>query len=338
MARRSDRKSTPNSNQVDLSRRSFLERVAGAGVTAPALMTLTGSWLMADSAFARQAQQPSASVSGSTNSSAESAQSSGSSGVPAIVHATADSTLRHDSPNTNEGANPRLRVGVRPLRRALVQFEPAIVDEMRAQAISNGTVYLTLHIAANGNNWSQDDQSFVDVHPLPVNFWVTEGNGASTGLPLSQVYKGDGSGVTWNLANDANTMDSKRTKFKKVPQQKWDGGSLLMGEPTAPGVLHENGLAGQVSWDVTADVLNGANSWIVKVRDEGEPVQTQARRQAGYDPFRGSVDYFSKDGADLSACLYPPQLQLVSMNYCGGESSEGAFSVSGHLGSSNPGA
>lgn len=326
MSRRSDRKSTPDSNHANLSRRSFIERVAGAGVTAPALMTLTGSWLMADEAFAQKNKASnghkgsSAGSESSYSSSAESSYSgSSTSGPPAILHATADSTLRHDSPNTNEGANPFLRVGVRPLRRAIVQFEESIVDQMRAEAMT-GTVYLTLHIASNSNNWSQDDQSYVDVHPLPPNFWVNEGNGASTGLPLSQVYKGDGAGVTWNLANDTNTTDAKGTakggKVKKAPQQNWAGGSLLMGDPTSPGVLHENGLTGQVSWNVTEDLLRGANAWIVKVRDEDEPSQTGERRQAGYDPFRGSVDYYSKEGADLAACQFPPQLQLYTTNSC----------------------
>jgi len=319
MARRSDRKTNPDSNSTDLSRRSFIERVAGAGVTAPALMTLTGSWLMADQVSVG-AQQSESSQSQYSNSSQQS-YSESSSGVPSIVPSTADSTLRHDSPNTNEGANPLIRVGVRPLRRGLVQFEPAIVDEMRAEAMNYGTVYLTLHIAANGNNWNQDDEHYVDVHPLPMDFWVNEGNGRSTGLPASEIYLGDGAGVTWNFANDINTSDSKKTKAKKVQQQNWDGGSVLMGAATAPGVLHENGLTGQVSWDVTTDVLNGVNAWIIKVRDEEEPAQTPQRRRMGFDPFRGSVDYYSKEGADLSACLFPPQLQLVSHNYCSPESS-----------------
>ena len=294
MARRSDRKSQSDSKTTDLSRRSFIERVVGSGVAAPALMTIAGSWLLADSAHAAvngsSSSSSSRSFSGSSSNAGSSSESS--TGVPSIVPSTADSTLRHDSPNTNEGANPRIRVGVRPLRRGLVQFDPTTVGEMRAQALNNGTVYLTLHIAANGNNWNQDDEHFVDVHPLPVNFWVNEGNGKSTGLPLNQIFLGDGAGVTWNNANDINTSDSKNKKVKNVPRQNWGGGSLLMGEATAPGVRHENGQAGQISWDVTADVLAGYNSWIVKVRDENEPVQTAERRRLGYDPFRGSVDYY----------------------------------------------
>lgn len=317
MARRSDRKSTPDSNHGDLSRRSFIERVVGSGVTAPALMTLTGSWLMADTAFA---QKTKGSKGGSAGS--ESAYSgSSSSGPPPIAHSTADSTLRHDSPNTNEGANPLIRVGVRPLRRGLVQFDETLISQMRAEAINGGTIYLTLQIAANGNNWNQDDAHYVDVHPLPVNFWVTEGNGQSTGLPASGIYLGDGSGVTWNLANDVNTSDSKGTKVKKVPQQNWNGGELLMGDATAPGVRHENGLTGKVSWDVTADVIYGVNGWIIKVRDEDEPAQTAERRRLGYDPFRGSVDYYSKEGAAaLLGEVDPPMLELVSSGCHSGES------------------
>jgi len=325
MARRSDRKSTTNSKSTDLSRRSFIERVVGSGVTAPALMTLTGSWLMADT-VAAQAMQSNSSASRSSEGASSGSESGG---VPSIVPSTADSTLRHDSPNTNEGANPLIRVGVRPLRRGLVQFEPAIVNQMRHEALyNNGTVYLTLQIAANGNNWSQDEVHYVDVHPLPVGFWVNEGNGRSTGL--SESYLGNGSGVTWNFANDINTSDSKATKAKRAGQQNWDGGTLLMGEATAIGVRHENQLTGQVSWDVTTDVQNGVNAWIIKVRDEEEPAQTAERRRMGYDPFRGSVDYHSKEGADLAACVFPPQLQLVSFNQCepGGGASNNPDAVS----------
>lgn len=340
MARRSDRKTKANSTHTDLSRRSFIERVVGTGVTAPALMSLTGSWLMADSAFAATKKQSSSgSLSGSASesyyssypASSESSLSGGSSssGPPSIAHTTADSTLRKDSPNTNEGANPLVRVGVDPIRRGLVQFDPATVADMRNAALSGDTVYLTLQIAANGNNWSQTDDHYVDVHPLPADFWVVEGNGKFSGLPLASTTRGTGPGVTWNTSYDSNTTDSRKKITKGYPRE-WEGGSRVMEAPTAPGVLHVNGLTGQVSWDVTADVIAGANGWIVKVRDEHDPSEIHGRRKLGFDPFHGSVDYYSKEGAyDAVGCVYPPQLQLVSFNSCGGESSsEGVFSGS----------
>ena len=340
MASRSDRKSQKNSATVDLSRRSFIERVASAGVTAPALMTLTGSWLMADSAFAAKKSSSESSLSGSLSGSessysnpsyssgSESSLSGSSGGPPSFLHAAADSTLRKDSPNTNEGANPMIRIGVDPIRRGIVQFDPATVANMRNAAISGDTVYLTLQIAANGNNWSQTDDHFVDAHPLPPDFWVVEGDGKFSGLPLADTTRGSGPGVTWNMAYDSDTFDSKKKVTKGYPRN-WEGGSHVMQDPTSPGVLHVNGLSGSVSWNVTDDVANGTNAWIIKVRDEHDPAQIQGRRKLGFDPFHGSVDYYSKEGVyDAVGCAAPPQLQLVSFNVCDGESSASAPSGS----------
>ncbi|HWI20395.1 MAG TPA: hypothetical protein VNT81_21720, partial [Vicinamibacterales bacterium] len=149
--------------------------------------------------------------------------------------------------------------------------------------------------------------------------------GKTTGLPPGEVTRGNGQGVTWAQANDSNTSDNKK-RTGRVQPTNWNGGDLVMLPATAPGVVHENGLSGQVSWDVTQDVLSGANAWIIKVRNEDEPGQSPERRQAGYDPFRGAVDYYSIQGAEQSiGCVFPPMLQLVDFNTCGGgESSEGA--------------
>lgn len=327
MARHSDKKSqlTPGvSTPSNPSRRSFIERVVGTGVTAPALMTLTGTWLAGDAVFAQASNSSQVKGSGKSKSGSSSAESSG---APTILHVGADSTLRADAPNTNEGANPVIRVSVRPVRRGIVQFDADTVAQMRDASYSS-TVYLTLDIAANNNNWSQDDEHYVDVHPLPSNFWVPEGSGKASGMPPGQVNRGSGPGVTWNMQYDADTNDIKK-KATNGTVSNWDGGSTVMLNPSAPGVLHTNGLYGQVSWDVTIDVQNGANAWIVKVRDEGEPVQSAERRQQGYDPYRGAVDYFSKEGAaDAIGCAFAPKLQLVSLNSCGtGEQSQSSEST-----------
>ncbi|HWI16774.1 MAG TPA: hypothetical protein VNT81_03470, partial [Vicinamibacterales bacterium] len=162
MARHSDRKSKSAGRVSNPSRRSFIERVVGTSVAAPALMTLTGSWLAADSVFAQKRLSSSAesqssqsgSFSGSKprSSASESSQSGSSSGPPAILHVAGDSTLREDAPNTNEGLNPLIRVSVRPVRRGIVQFDPQTVSDMRNNAAYGASVYLTLQIAANNNN------------------------------------------------------------------------------------------------------------------------------------------------------------------------------------------
>lgn len=210
-----------------------------------------------------------------------------------------------------------------------MQFDPATVAAMREAAAQNASVYLTLQIANNNNNWSQDEDNFVDVHALPENLWIAGGNGKTSGLPANQVVRGNGAGVTWNLPYDANTADNKKQPSKKKSSLPWDGGDRVMLNATAPGVPHSNGLSGQVSWDVTQDVLSGAHAWIVKVRDEYEPMQSPERREAGFDPYRGAVDYYSKEGADLAVgCVFPPMLQLVGFNNCGGSSESGESSRS----------
>lgn len=284
-------------------------------------MTITGSWLAADAAFAQPpAGGGETQVSKSTAPKSSSSKSSSGSSrprpePPVITPSLGDSTLRKDSPNTNEGANPLIRVSVRPVRRGLVQFDPGTVAAMR-EAAANDTVYLTLHIAANNNSWSQNDIHYVDVHPLPENFWVVEGLGKASGLPADQVERGDGAGVTWKMPYDPDTVDTKGQRNKALPAN-WQGGDLVMLNATAPGQQHYNGLSGQISWDVTLDVRDGANAWIVKVRDEDEPAQTAEQREQGFDPFRGAVDYYSREGAAAQVgCVYPPMLQVVEFNKC----------------------
>ena len=320
-------------------------------------MTLTGSWLAADRAFAQDQSQSviPPSDSGGLSESAPpegssifsgSLSGSGSSGEPiGTAYATADATLRHDSPNTNEGGNPRIRVGARPIRRGLVVFDPAMIEELRAQIGSSEVVYLTLQIAANGNNWSQTEDHYVDVHPLPIDFAVAEGNGRFSGLPLIQTSADTGDGATWHAIEpvvkkeeppkDKPKKGEKPKKPKPPAPIKWDGGTLLMG-PASDGVLHVNGLDGLVSWNVTNDVSNGINAWIVKLRDEHDPANTPGLRKLGFDPFRGSVDYYSREGAanDIGN-VFPPMLELVFAP-CGSGSQSMSSQCGPGPGSSSP--
>jgi hypothetical protein len=57
-------------------------------------------------------------------------------------------------------------------------------------------------------------------------------------------------------------------------------------------VLHFNGLSGEVSWEVTDDVLAGASAWLIKKTSESQP---------------GRVSYFPREGADPDLA---PRLKL----------------------------
>jgi hypothetical protein len=99
----------------------------------------------------------------------------------------------------------------------------------------------------------------ISAHPLLVDF--AEGNGKSGGLPPSSSVRGDGPGVTWNCAVDEAIGNPLRNCAKR-----WDGGNF--GPATAPSIVHSNGMTGEVEWDVTDDVLDGASGWLIKKSDE----------------------------------------------------------------------
>jgi len=186
-----------------------------------------------------------------------------------VFTAVADAFLASGHPNRNEGANPRLWVRSTGHNRALMAFD---LSSIQPSDVAQATLALT--IAENHDNWGANNDRTVDAHPLLVPF--IEGNGQNLGVPNPESTRGEGAGVTWNCAEDADVSN-------QAPdcQSQWDGG--IYGPPTAPPVVHVNGLTGDVSWDVTIDVQAGAtNSWIVRKTNEGQP---------------GFVEYYSREGS-----------------------------------------
>src|SRR5262249_25891901 len=59
----------------------------------------------------------------------------------------------------------------------------------------------------------------------------------------------------------------------------WKGGNF---GPVTDSVLHSNATTGEVSFDVTADVVGGASGWLAKKADENTP---------------GRANYYSREGA-----------------------------------------
>lgn len=189
---------------------------------------------------------------------------------PTVVAAQMDAFVYTGPPNTNEGANPRLRVQSGGKNRALVAFDPTLIDEFVAeQGLSSATLALT--IAALGGDWGGGRD--VDAHPLLEEF--VEGNGKRSGLHPRDSFPGEGAGVTWRCA-----VDTDISNLQTDCEDRWDGGSFA--SPTAPPVVHFNGLTGQVEWDVTDDVLAGDTAWLIKKADED---------------VGGTVLYHSKEGA-----------------------------------------
>ncbi|HEY7647610.1 MAG TPA: DNRLRE domain-containing protein, partial [Methylomirabilota bacterium] len=182
--------------------------------------------------------------------------------------AVADSFMRQGAPNTNEGANPRLRIQEAGNNRALVAFELVGIPLNR---ITRATLVLT--IAENADNWGRNNDRTVDAHRLLTSF--IEGNGQAAGLSNSETARGSGSGVTWHCAADANVAN-------QIPDcsARWNGGSFS--PATAAAYTHVNGLRGDVTWDVTADVQAGATRWLIKKTNEA---------------LSGQVSYYSREGA-----------------------------------------
>jgi hypothetical protein len=185
------------------------------------------------------------------------------------IPAVADSFLRQGAPNTNEGANPRLRIQDAGNNRALVAFD---LTEVPLDRVTRATLVLT--IAENADNWGRSNNRTVDAHPLLTDF--IEGNGKAAGLPNSETARGSGSGVTWDCAVDANVANQKPDC-----SARWNGGDF--GPATAAPVVHFNGLTGDVAWDVTADIQAGATGWLIKKTNEA---------------LSGQVSYYSKEGAE----------------------------------------
>jgi Beta-propeller repeat/Domain of unknown function (DUF5122) beta-propeller len=184
--------------------------------------------------------------------------------------AAQDSFLRSGNPDRNEGANPGLRLQASGNNRAVVAFDPDAIDGFGS--VTTATLVLT--ISENAANWGQSNDRTVDAHPLAVDF--AEGNGQNAGVPAAQSTRGNGPGVTWNCAVDAE-IANQQTDCGST----WNGGAF--GPPSAAPVLHVNGLSGEVSWNVTDDVLAGASAWLIKKTVESQP---------------GRVSYFSREGAD----------------------------------------
>jgi hypothetical protein len=204
--------------------------------------------------------------------------------VSGTLLATADSFIRNGADNTNEGANERLRIQSSGHNRVLARFNLSGISTNGMQSAT-----LTLDIAENSDNWGTSGR-LVDAHRL-LEDW-TEGNGRNDimvgGGPN---FRGTGEGVTWKCAKDTNI--NNQNDDCTTP---WNGG--IFAAATAASALHVNDQTGPVSWNVTADVMAGANNgWIIKKQTEGQ---------------NGQVRYYSRQGAALAGNPnLAPRLVLV---------------------------
>lgn len=174
--------------------------------------------------------------------------------LPAI----ADTYLQAASPNQNQGSEAGLRVRQSGPNRALVKVDSVALNA----ALAGGTIRsarLELFVADNGDNWGSVGGT-VDAHRLTAS-WTELG-------------------ATWNCGTD---IIPSNQQADCIPQ--WNGG-VFHPVPSAS-VLHTNGLAGWVAFDVTQDLVaflagDPNHGWLLKKTLEG---------------LSGLVEYTSRQGS-----------------------------------------
>lgn len=184
-----------------------------------------------------------------------------------ILTSSKDSFIKKGPPNENEGANTILRLYGSEKNRVLVAFD---IEGITILGLKKAR--LVLNIKESENNWSPNGR-IITSHRI-LTEWV-EGNGYNSGVK-GKPDKGSGQGVTWNCAIDQDIANNKPDN-----DILWNGGDFA--ESSSPGFIHINNLTGEVSWDVTQDILVGGSfGWLIKKAEKAQ---------------NGSVDYYSKEGA-----------------------------------------
>ncbi len=194
-----------------------------------------------------------------------------------VLDATADSVLRYAHPDQNDGAAEQLLLKTGGgIVRSLVGFDIPSLGQGRV--LVRATLLLT--ITRMEKTWGSG--RYVAVHRMREP-WV-EGNGRVDEVSWFRGLKprpGSGEGVTWNCAIDTRLGDPVADCATG-----WAGGTFV--SQLTDAVLHVNGMAGAMAWDMTEDVADliaagGEVSWIVKKENE---------KLKG-----GKVYYYSREGA-----------------------------------------
>ena len=229
------------------------------------------------------------------------------------VYAVRDSMLLISDRNTNEGANSQLWIQEQGPRRIVLRFPLAACanDATRPCASSAdcasaaacnpidvagvASAKLTMSIRYNDTSWAASGTP-VQVYKLGDDF--TEGNGKTFDIPVDETEtRGTGPGVTYNCATDGEILN---TAADCSPQ--WNAGGTSIDAATSS-VLFTAATAGDVQWDVKADLATGGTRWLVK-----KSVETD----------NGRVSFHSREGAaKIGTPTLSPRLVVVQEPYCG---------------------
>lgn len=189
------------------------------------------------------------------------------------LNVSQDSIIQSRDNHRNEGANTLLTLEkiTGKATRNLVAFDLA---DVQTNGLTNATLVLNIDPDEHVNGWGGGDTVSVQTVTTP---WV-EGNGKSFGLKKKDQVDGSGQGVTWFSPVDDNISNDSSNSVTQ-----WDGASLFANPATAPPVTVANHQTGELRFDVTQDVLNGAeHGWLLSKDQEN----------------KGSkVSFYSKEGA-----------------------------------------
>ena len=205
------------------------------------------------------------------------------------LHAVRDTFLRGSTPNRNEGSNDVLLLRPAPgTSRALLGFDLGNVDPAIVTR-----AHLVLTIEQNLGGWTGAGRP-VDVHPVVVPFREGDGRNFRSGILRT---KGSGVGATWRCARD-RAIENATTDCT----EKWNGGTF---GPASDSILLDDADTGEVTFDVTDDVVAGVSSWIVKKKDE------TVGGRVTFHSHEGAAGLMNEDLAprlDLVACVPSPEL------------------------------
>ena len=210
--------------------------------------------------------------------------------APTEIMATADSILRSGKPHHNEGANELLFIRSSGPNRSIVSFD---LSDVPTANVAAATLVFTIDDSTPPAQWGQDGRESIVKRVLEP--W-TEGDGKTLDLPPSESTRGTGAGTTWKCGIDTDISN----QAKDCPVN-WKGASESTATETAPPVVITNGQSGEISFDVTADIVAGADfGWLLLKDVEGQS---------------GHARFYSKEGAlaagDLSLA---PTLQIQYSN------------------------
>jgi hypothetical protein len=166
-----------------------------------------------------------------------------------IFTPSADTYVKFETPNKNQGTEPKLNLQYLDAHRVLVQFNQQEIQSAIPTGSTVVSARLQFTITENGNTWGKKGNS-IGIYKL-AKPWIE-------------------SGATWLCANDTNTSNSK----PDCPNVLWDMTGLTklaayITTPTDTQVI-TNYQSGVISFDITNDVkkfLSGETQnygWLVK--------------------------------------------------------------------------